>query len=431
MNRSTKNYEIEKPHTTLENMDFCNKGIPWSMKQRPAAISVLVFSIALSSSALAVDNPTAAYRTNVGKITIEVDPRVELIGIVFRLAGNPEYNDGTLRPYAKAIEKHFGDFDNHPVVKMAVRLRNTRLMSCDGPMSLAVHIDRDYRLRKTSEDWPSTLDYRWEKQETAEFLEKLRHFAAEAKFDEFFKAQGPIYEQGIRPCACVMAQKDVKVINEELARCAPKECLESPGVMVFKSLLRDDFGQWLSDFYGLANTGDLRLVLGFVNGFANYGPRFTDGRINEKYAIIGMRPFDPANTVIFLPQQIGIVAHEFCHSFTNPVVDKYMDRLRSTGERLYKKHGPALRRRGCQEWRSMMYETAVRACVASFIRNSIVDPGYMDHYLKREASHGFVWIKDADDFLKTYESNRDKYPTFESFFPEIVAFFNEYAEKLD
>jgi len=144
------------------------------------------------------------------KIAVSVDPRVELIGIVFRLAGNPEYNDGTLKQYAKAIERHFGDFDNHPVVKMAVQLRNTRLMSCDGPMSLAVHIDRNLRLRKTTEEWPDTLDYRWEKDETAEFLEKLRQFAAETKFDEFFKAQSGMYEEGIRSCEDLMAKVDLE-----------------------------------------------------------------------------------------------------------------------------------------------------------------------------------------------------------------------------
>jgi len=416
MNRDIANNRTQGTRFVTQNIAFY-------------AAVLLVLIVGMSSSSVADSNPAAVYEAKVGRITIEVDPRVELIGIVFRLAGNPEYNDGTLQPYAKAIERHFGDFDNHPVVKMAARLRKTRLMSCDGPMSLAVHIDGDYRLRKTDEPWPATLDSRWEKQETEDFLEKLRHFAAETDFDAFFRAQGPIYEQGIRPCACVMAQKDVKVINEEMARYAPKECVKGQGVMVFKSLMSDDFGQWLSDFYGLTNTGNLRLVLGFVNGFANYGPRFTDGCINEKYAIIGMRPFDPANTVIFLPQQIGIVAHEFCHSFTNPVVDKYMDQLQPSGERLYKKHGPALRRRGCQNWRSMMYETAVRACVASFIRNSIVDPDYMDHYLKGEARHGFVWIEDAHDFLKKYESNRDKYPTFESFFPDFIEFLDQYASQ--
>ncbi|MFC1794235.1 DUF4932 domain-containing protein [Planctomycetota bacterium] len=401
MNKKTTNNKTEKTQTTVKNVALC-------------AVILLVIGIGLPSSALAADNPPVVYRANVGKITIEVDPRVELIGIVFRLAGNPEYNDGTLKQYAKAIERHFGDFDGHPVVKMAVQLRNTRLMSCDGPMSLAVHIDRNYRLRKTAEEWPSTLDYRWEKQETAEFLEKLRQFAVETKFDEFFKAQGPIYEQGIRPCENVMAQKEV---------------VTDQNGMVFKKILSMDFGAWLSEFFGVENTGDLRLVLGFVNGFANYGARFEDGQTSEKYAIVGMRPFDPANTVIFLPGQIGLVAHEFCHSFTNPVVEKYMDQMQPAGEKLFAAHGPTLRTRGYQKWESVMHETAVRACVVSFIRRSVVDPGFMDYHLKGQAKHGFVWIEDAGNLLKTYENNPDKYPTFESFFPEFVDFLNEYTSK--
>jgi len=198
-------------------------------------VLMLVYSLGLPSSTLAATGRTVIDRANTGKITIEVDPRVELIGVVFRLAGSPEFNDGTLRPYAKAIERHFGDFDNHAVVKMAAQLRNTRLMSCDGPMSLAIHIDRNLRLRKTPEEWPSTLDYRWEKQETDEFLEKLRQFAAETKFDEFFKAQSGMYEEGIRSCEELMAQ-----VNLE---------------------------KWLGDFFGVKQYGDLKLVLGFVNGF--------------------------------------------------------------------------------------------------------------------------------------------------------------------
>ncbi len=145
MNKNTPNNRTERKQVAVKNVALC-------------AVISLVISIGMFSSACATDNPTAEYRVDIGKITIEVDPRVELIGIVFRLAGNPEFNDGTLKPYAKAIERHFGDFDNHPAVKMAVQLRNTRLMSCDGPMWLAVHIDGDYRFRKTAEEWPSTLD---------------------------------------------------------------------------------------------------------------------------------------------------------------------------------------------------------------------------------------------------------------------------------
>ena len=353
---------------------------------------LLVFSIGLSSSALAADSLPMPYRANAGKITIEVDPRVELISIVFRLAGNPEFNEGTLRQYVKAIEKHFGDFDNHPVIKMATELRHKRSMSCDGPMSLAVHIDRDYQLRKTSEDWPSTLDERWNKQDTAEFLEKLRRFASEAKFDEFFMGQRDIYETGIQSCKDLIGPLNI--------------------------------GQWLVDYFGVEDCGDLRLVLGFVNGFSNYGVRFTHDQTNEKYAVVGMRPFDAANTVIFRPMQIGTTVHEFCHSFTNPFVEKYMEQLRPAGEKLFAAHGPAMRMRGYQKWESLMYETAVRASVMSFVRHKL-EPMYLDYFLRDENYAGFVWIEDAGNFLKAYDSHRDKYPTFESFFPEFVTFLSK------
>ena len=88
-----------------------------------------------------------------------------------------------------------------------------------------------------------------------------------------------------------------------------------------------------------------------------------------------------------------------------------------------------MRMRGYQKWDSVVYETAVRACVVSFIRSSVVDPGYMDYHLKREVRHGFVWTEEMGNFLKKYEKNRDKYLTFESFFPEFVDFLNEYTSK--
>lgn len=359
-------------------------------------LTIAVCTVCLSVCPLAQGGNKQIPTPENRKMDISIDPRVELIGIVFRLAGNPEFNDGTLRPYVKAIERHFGDFDNHPAVKMAAELRYKRSMSCDGPMSLAVHIDHDFRLRETPEKWPSTLDSRWEENETAEFLEKLRQFAAETKFDEFFKAQSEIYEEGMRTCKDLMTPLNLS--------------------------------DWLVEFFGVKDYGNLKLVLGFVNGFSNYGVRFTTDRISEKYAIVGMRPFDAANTVIFRPMQIGTTVHEFCHSFSNPVVEKYMEQLRPTGEKLFAAHAPAMRMRGYQKWESIIYETAVRACVMCFVRQKL-EPIYMGYFLKAEVGSGFVWIEDAGNFLKNFENNRDKYPTFESFFPEFVDFLNDYTRK--
>ncbi len=75
----------------------------------------------------------------------------------------------------------------------------------------------------------------------------------------------------------------------------------------------------------------------------------------------------------------------------------------------------------------MMYESAVNACVASFTRNWLEPqhPGVYRLYIERETGMGFVWTEQTDELLKTYEANRDKYPTFESFFPEFIRFIND------
>ena len=66
-------------------------------------IVLMVCNLSLSSSTLAIESLVLRGKTDTAKITISVDPRVELIAIVFRLAGNPEFDHGTLRSYEKAV----------------------------------------------------------------------------------------------------------------------------------------------------------------------------------------------------------------------------------------------------------------------------------------------------------------------------------------
>ena len=397
MNKGNNNYETNRPQAAVENLDFYNNKVPWTIKALVIPALIMVFGIGLPSTVGAIDNPLPKNRPDVAAIKIEVDPRVELVGIVFRLAGNYEFNQGRIRSYVRDIERQFGDFDNHPVVKLAAQLRSKHRMSCDGPMSLAVHIDRDYHLRKTSGQWPTTLDGRWKKEETEEFIEKLSRFASETKFNEFFEAHRMLYETGIRSCRAVMVEHDLRT--------------------------------WLGEFFGVEEMGDFRLVLGFLNGPNNYGPRFNAGKTHEKYAIIGMPLPDADGNPVFHPRQFETTAHEFCHSFANPVIDKYMEQLQPAGEKLYVAKAPAMKRIGYQNWRSLMYESAVRACVADYIRNSF-EPEYLQNYLDKEAGCGFVWTKGLSNLLRTYEANRDKYLNFESFFPEFIDFLNEYSKKV-
>src|SRR5260370_8472432 len=68
--------------------------------------SVRTFYLFLAWLLLAV--PCPAQTTKVG-----VDLRVELMSIIFRLAGNPEYSEGRVPAYTHAIDAHFASVRNH------------------------------------------------------------------------------------------------------------------------------------------------------------------------------------------------------------------------------------------------------------------------------------------------------------------------------
>src|ERR1019366_10082645 len=71
-------------------------------------------------------------------LRVVVDPRVELMSLIFRLAGNREYNMAKVKSYAEDADKQFEKFRNHAVVKLAQELRRTRGVSYDAVMSMAV-----------------------------------------------------------------------------------------------------------------------------------------------------------------------------------------------------------------------------------------------------------------------------------------------------
>lgn len=72
----------------------------------------------------------------------KVDERVELMSIVFRLAGNPEYNDENNKRYADDIESYFSAYKNSDLILYAKSLRENRGISYDAVMSMAVRLEK-------------------------------------------------------------------------------------------------------------------------------------------------------------------------------------------------------------------------------------------------------------------------------------------------
>jgi len=159
---------------------------------------ILLFAFSIDSAGATASNNVAA-RQDRTKLKVTIDPRVELMSVVFHLAGNPEYNKCKSKPYMGNLNEHFAGHRNHPAVKMAKKLRETRGVSYDAVMGMAMHIEDINSCGEIVpfEPRPDTLDGRWRIDEAREFLDNCRDFVKETDFKAFLAKNQSQYNTAV------------------------------------------------------------------------------------------------------------------------------------------------------------------------------------------------------------------------------------------
>lgn len=332
-------------------------------------------------------------------LTVAVDPRVELISIIYRFAGNPEYSRCLVPGYAQDIDAHFASVREHPVVLLARKLRASRGVSYDAPMSLAVHLQDFDRLelRVPLEPWPDGVDKRWRAEDIREFLVQAKDFAEKGKFKEFLQAHA--------------------ALHEETATRARKLALEQGHL------------EWFGAFFGERPAAQFHLAPALVNGPNCYGPHFRAGTNEEFYCVLGIWKTDWRGKPTFGPQVLETVAHEFCHSYVNPHIYARSAELKPAGEKLFAKVRDQMRRQAYGNWETMLHESVVRASVVRYVA-ATHSPEAATRQARAEVARGFLWVEELAALLGEYETNRTEFLRFEAFMPKVITFFNQAAEKL-
>ncbi len=333
-------------------------------------------------------------------LLVTVDPRVELLSIIFRLAGNPEYSQGRIEKYTADVEKHFGPHREHEVVRMARKLRQSRGVSYDAVMCLAVHVQDAFELeeRVAFEPRCSSLDQRWRTAEAREFLVAARDFVKQSAFQQFIASHQTLYQS---------AEDRLRNVLNEHAHL-----------------------EWFDQFFGGRPQTQFTVAIGLLNGGGCYGPhvQLAAGR-EEVYCILGAWSADKNGDPQFDESMLGTVIHEFCHSYANAIVDQHESALKPAGERIFPHVQAAMHRQAYGNWKTMMYESLVRACTIRYSQKYQGTLAAMNQTLA-DQQRQFLWIGELTALLGTYENQRDQYPTLETFAPRIVAFFDQYAEKV-
>lgn len=339
----------------------------------------------------------AATHAQAPTIDVRVDPRVELMSVIFRLAGHPEYNQGKVDVYTESVEAHFADFRDHAVVRRAKQLRRDHGVSYDAVMSMAVHMTDTETL---GEAVPFTadgsLESRWKPEDARAFLDDAREFVAETDFAGFLDDHQSLYQTTAARMQSVLDQ------HAELS--------------------------WFDGFFGSRPTAEFELALGLLNGGQCYGPsvRHPDGR-EDLHCVLGVWKVDAEGQPAFDASVLSTVVHEFCHSYCNRLVDAHADALAPAAEEIWPHVEDVMRRQAYGRWQVMLYESLVRACVVRYRAHVDGDAGRREQ-IESEHRRGFVWTGVLSDLLAEYERDRETYPTLAAFMPKITAFFAEYAE---
>jgi len=324
-----------------------------------------------------------------------VDERVELLSIVFRLAGNFEYNMNTLPAYSTDIDRYFAPYKDHPAVQMAHALADRNGTGFDAVMAMAISISAPPELKPLVAFTPTTPDKRWTA-DAEKFLPLLRSFYRDSRFGDFYSAHRTMY----------------RVAEERFAT----------------TLGAVDFG-WYPRFYGKAADLAYSLILGMNNGGANYGPRlvYPDGRM-ELFSIIGCWTHDDAGNPTYPPDRayLATIIHEFNHSFVNPAVKEHWKDF-SGAQQVYVTVADQMQQMAYGDEETMVNESLVRAAVILYFQQTGEDDRKNIRRIREEQRNGFFWMDRLVENLNQYGAQRAQYPTFSSYVPQVGLFYRGLA----
>jgi len=342
----------------------------------------------------------ACARTSRGSeagVSPKVDSRVELLSIVFRLAGNSEYNMSPLKTYTADIDSYFSTYKEHPAVVLARKLASERDVGFDTVMNLAVHLSPAPALNPLVTFTDNVPDPRFGKDNAVLLSQRLADFYRVTHFEKFLAAHQSFYD---------LAEKRFRVVLTDLDL------------------------NWYKTFYGDMRTGQYHLILGMNNGGGNYGPRvvWPDGH-EDLFSIIGCWTQDDSRNPTYNADYLPTIIHEFNHSFVNPAFAEHKSEFASA-KQIYERVADKMRAQAYGNSDTMVIESLVRAAVIQYLESRGHESREVRNEIRGEQRVGFVWMDELVDLLHQYDSQRSRYTTFESWMPVVAEFYRSLAPRI-
>ncbi|MDD2716869.1 MAG: DUF4932 domain-containing protein [Candidatus Wallbacteria bacterium] len=333
------------------------------------------------------------------QIVIQTDPRFELLSLVFRLAGNPEYQECMISGFAKDADRFFGPFREHEAVAMARNLYQDHGVGYDAVMRFAASLDSIDSMR-IRDDYRSILkDKRWQRDDAVKFRQALESFVRDSSFPEFMKQHASL--------------------------------LALSGQRLKTLLGRNDIIPFLQAFFGDNAGHRFILVPAFLNGPCCYGAQILlPDSIEECFSILGIWQTDDHGRPDFDEDVLDTIIHEFSHSYVNPLVDANSLKFGSGGEKIFKLVREKMAEQAYGEWKTFLYESCVRASEVCYLRKTFGDQA-AEKKIDSEERRYFIMTRGISDIMWKAFQKKNSRGSLEAAFPAVISYVSSFAKQAD
>jgi hypothetical protein len=332
------------------------------------------------------------------KLHSTVDERFELTSIAARLAEYPEYSDCRIPTYAADIDSVFASYKKHPLVTFLKKIRRSHGISynCISGVAYALEIRSGKIGFRAGYDLDNAasieaIDNRWDKKTLLRYVELLNDFYSKSRFHEFYEQHSGLYAIAAEKMDEILAYVD---------------------------------GEWFEKFYGRP-FGEPDIFIGLTNGPSNYGLSSP----GEGYGIIIGCFADQNSAPRFSGLAFETIIHELNHNYADPLADEFAPQTEAAIERIAPQVGKMLAS-GAYDKTAMLPEWLTRLGTLMYGKEYTSEEE-VSYTITQDARVGFIWQQRAFDFMANFTANREQYPYFRDFMPQLVAFFNFTADNFD
>ena len=319
---------------------------------------------------------------------------VELMGLIWRLAGSYEYNQCQIGTVTNSADKYFASMKNHQAVTLAKQYyqqgvcydavtgyANQLIFNDEGD----IVFDSNYLSGSNS-----SFDDRWSSQQKNNMLQAINDFYKESNFHDWFVSTQTEQEQAIAS---------------------------------FKNVCNLDY-TWFDSYYGKNDKVSSRIILSFMIGNSNNGISLKrkDGTLLLTPVLGSLSQY---SGVVTFNGDMNLIVHEFSHPYCNPLIEANWSAISNKAEAIYKRVTYVMQSQAYSNAMTMMCETLVRSSAIRYMLNHN-QQDLVEQTFAYEESCGFMMVRTLVKTLEKREQEAAKYATLADFMPELIDAINNY-----